>query len=155
MGNVQMEARQIRCGSTNVEEAIKNAGGSSELTARVDALEAAKYVLTDVPEKELTGTNYEDMAEIALDPGVYHIIASARNTGTSVLISGIRFWGESSGMMESVVTGFIKSVDMIYAVDSQATIKVQVKGSANCKNVKTRILVAKVGDVTAPEQNNR
>lgn len=41
MGNVQMEARQIRYGSTNVEEAIKNAGGSSELTARVDALEAS------------------------------------------------------------------------------------------------------------------
>ena len=39
MGNVQMEARQIRYGDTNVEEALKNSGGSSELTARVDALE--------------------------------------------------------------------------------------------------------------------
>ena len=34
-----MEARQIRYGDTNVEEALKNSGGSSELEARVGALE--------------------------------------------------------------------------------------------------------------------
>lgn len=39
MGNVLMEARQIRYGSTNVEEALKNSGGSSELVERVDDLE--------------------------------------------------------------------------------------------------------------------
>lgn len=46
MGNVQMEARQIRYGSTNVEDAIKNAGGSSELESRVDALEEAQVFST-------------------------------------------------------------------------------------------------------------
>ena len=40
MGNVQMEARQIRYGSTNVEQALKNGGGGgSGLDERVTALE--------------------------------------------------------------------------------------------------------------------
>ena len=36
MGNVQMEARQIRYGSTNVEEALKEGGGSSTLADLTD-----------------------------------------------------------------------------------------------------------------------
>lgn len=41
MGNVQMEARQIRYGSTNVEAALNNGGGGgAELESRVEALEA-------------------------------------------------------------------------------------------------------------------
>ena len=131
------------------------AGKVTALEADVTDLEAAAYKLTDVAEKELTGTNYEDMAEITLKAGVYHIIASATNTVTSPGITGIRFADSTMSLVESVVTGLIKSVDMIYATDSQKTIKVQTKGSANCKNVKTWVLVAKVGDVTPPVQNTR
>lgn len=141
-----------------VNEAIANkkAGGSDpELAGKVAALEAAAYKLTDVAEKELTGTNYEDMAEITLAAGVYHIIATATNTVTSVAITGIRFADGTTSLLESVVSGLIKSVDMIYATDAQKTIKVQTKGSANCKNVKTWILVSKVGDVTQSAQNTR
>ena len=147
-----------------VHEAIANKKGGTdpELAAKVAALEAdvtelegAAYKLTDVAEKELTGTSYEDMSEITLAAGVYHIIATAMNTVTSVGITGIRFADGANGLTESVATGLLKSVDMIYATDAQKTIKVQTKGSANCKNVKTWILVAKVGDVTPPAQNNR
>lgn len=113
------------------------------------------YTLTDVPEKELTGTSYEDMADVVLNPGVYHIIASAMNTVTSVVVTGIRFADGATTLVESTVTGNVKSIDMIYAVESQTTIKVQAKGSANCKNVKSWVMVAKVGDVTPPAQNNR
>ena len=140
-----------------VNEAIANkkAGGSDpELSGKVAALEAAAYKLTDVAEKELTGTNFEDMAEITLKAGVYHIIATATNTVTSTAITGIRFADGNTSLLESVVTGLIKSVDMIYSTAAQKTIKVQAKGSATCKNVKTWILVSKVGDVTPPAQNN-
>lgn len=147
-----------------VNEAIANKKGGTDpelagkvaaLEADVTDLEAVAYKLTDVAEKELTGTNYEDMAEIALAAGVYHIIASATNTVTSVAITGIRFADSTTSVLESVVTGLVKSVDMIYATDAQKTIKVQVKGSANCKNVKTWILVSKVGNITPPAQNTR
>ena len=141
-----------------VNEAIanKNAGGSDpEISGKVAALEAVAYKLTDVSEKELTGTVYEDMAEVTLEPGVYHIIASATNTVASYVITGIRFADGSTVLLESTVNGNVKSVDMIYAVDSQKTIKVQTKGNANCKNVKTWILVSKVGDITPSVQNTR
>lgn len=123
-----------------------NASGGSGGTA---------YTLTDVAEKELTGTSYEDMSDVVLNPGVYHIIASALNTVTSVVITGIRFADGATTLVESTATGNLKSADMIYSVASQTTIKVQVKGSANCKNVKTWIMLAKVGDVTPPAQNTR
>lgn len=140
-----------------VNEAIANKKGGTdpELAGKVAALEAAAYKLTDVAEKELTGTSFEDMAEITLAAGVYHIIATATNTVTSTAITGIRFADGNTSLLESVVTGLIKSVDMIYATDAQKTIKVQTKGSANCKNVKTWILVSKVGDITPPVQNTR
>lgn len=113
------------------------------------------YTLTDVPEKELTGTSYEDMSDVVLNPGVYHIIASAMNAVASVMVTGIRFVEGSVTLVESTVNGNVKSADMIYSVASQTTVKVQVKGSANCKNVKTWVMVAKVGDITPPAENTR
>ena len=147
-----------------VNEAIANKKGGTDpelagkvaaLEADVTALESVAYKLTDVAEKELTGTNYEDMAELTLAAGVYHIIATAMNTVTTVAITGIRFADGTTALSQSVSDGLVKSVDIIYATDSQKTIKVQTKGSVNCKNVKTWILVAKVGDVTPPAQNTR
>lgn len=153
MGNVQMEARQIRCGSTNVEEAIKNAGGSSELTARVDALEAAEYTVTMFEPKTLSSTNYEDYATLKIPAGLYQLIVGAYSeesnknvTGIKVMTTGNIELNKTENQRPSTIGAFFQKEETSY--------KVQVKGTGT-PTVKGFYMLKKLADYVAPEQNNR
>lgn len=153
MGNVQMEARQIRCGSTNVEEAIKNAGGSSELVARVDALEAAEYVVTMFEPKTLSSTNYEDYATFKIPAGLYQLEVGVYSEDAAKPVTGIKVMTTGNLELNKAESYRPCTIGALFQTE-ETTYKVQVKGTST-PTVKGFYMLKKLADYVAPVQDNR
>lgn len=160
MGNVQMEARQIRYGSTNVEEAIKNAGGSSELAARVgaleesvDALEAAGYSVSMLEPKALTTTNYEEYAEIKIPAGLYQLEVGAYTEDAAKNVTGVKVMTTGNLELNKMENYRPCTIGTFYQTE-ETTYKVQVKGTGT-PTVRGFYMLKKLADYVAPAPDNR
>lgn len=161
MGNVQMEARQIRYGSTNVEEALKT--GGSGLVGRVEALETAMtgvypnvYSTSEIKIGAYKGQDlYRKVFEnVALGNNGY--INFDFTDGIPVFMYGTAHSSGAGYDNYYVIPWYSKGDNQsAFPIYSDITKKISIECIGNLTSMTADIVVEYVKPVTLSENNNR